>query len=273
MYIANQLRLVLIGGAVLELDSLSSSVTQPVGDGQHGANEPVSAAPQSRAVPHHHPAGRYGEGRRFPLPAILLAIGIHVALAPALFSLGYQAVKTREASLTAVNLAPPPPPRPAAPAQTESETLPTTVEPVTTSVPSPLPRPVIMTIPSAVPQLPPMAVAAPQAAAPAPAPAPPAPPSTVTSDALGTRMISGSPPRYPVECRRRKEQGVVELLLILGTDGRVETISVGKSSGFARLDDAALGAVRRWRWAPTMRDGAPVKVRGVVEIPFVLTTG
>lgn len=84
-------------------------------------------------------------------------------------------------------------------------------------------------------------------------------------------MISGGPPRYPVESRRRKEQGTVELNLVLGLDGKVETISVAHSSGFARLDQAALDAVRRWRWAPTLRDGSPVKVRGTVEIPFVLS--
>lgn len=219
------------------------------------------------------PAGRYGEGGKARVPAIGLAIGLHLALAPALLSLGYQAVKTHKATLTAVNLSPPAPPEAAPPEQPQSETLQTKVQPaeVTTQVAVTVPRPVIAMVPTSAPQAPPMAIAAPLAPVSAPAPAPPAPPSTVSSDALGTRMISGSPPRYPVECRRKKEQGTVELLLVLGTDGRVETITVARTSGFARLDDAALSAVRRWRWAPTLRDGAPVKVRGVVEIPFVLT--
>jgi periplasmic protein TonB len=47
-------------------------------------------------------------------------------------------------------------------------------------------------------------------------------------------------------------------------------VSVARSSGFDRLDKAALDAVRRWRWSPTLRDGAPVSVRGTVDIPFVL---
>jgi protein TonB len=47
-------------------------------------------------------------------------------------------------------------------------------------------------------------------------------------------------------------------------------VTVQRSSGFASLDNAAREAVRQWRWAPTVRNGEPVLVRGVVEIPFVL---
>ena len=90
---------------------------------------------------------------------------------------------------------------------------------------------------------------------------------------LGTQMIAGRPPRYPVESRRKREQGTVLLALTLGLDGAVESLSIAQSSGFARLDNAARDAVRGWRWKPVMRDGQPVRVKGVVEIPFVLRSG
>lgn len=73
-----------------------------------------------------------------------------------------------------------------------------------------------------------------------------------------------------MESRRKREQGTVVLSLTLSVDGGVSVISVAQSSGFDRLDDAALRAVRKWRWAPTVRNGQPVMVRGQVEIPFVL---
>ena len=257
---------------VLDFDNVSSLALHGSCEAQSFGSEarPVTL-PAAAAVP-HMAAGRYGESGRSRWPAIVLAVGIHLALAPALLSLGYQAVKRHEASLTAINLSPPPPPPASPPAEPKAQTLQTAVQPVPVTTAVPIPRPVIAMVPTAVPQVPMASVAAPKAAVAAPAPTPPAPPSTVTSDALGTRMISGSPPRYPVESRRKKEQGTVELLLVLGTDGRVETITVTRSSGFDRLDDAALSAVRRWRWAPTLRDGAAVKVRGIVEIPFMLTT-
>lgn len=235
------------------------------------AEPPHSSAPVMTA-PSHVPAGRYGEGRRSRLPAILIAIAVHALFASALAGLGYRVVRTREDSLIAVNLAPPPPPpSPSQPAPPESRTLQTSVQPAPVTVPAPVPRPVVAMVPSAAPQVPVMAVAAPPAPVAAPPPAPPASPATVASDALGTRMIAGAPPRYPVESRRKREQGTVELALVLGLDGRVESISVASSSGFARLDQAALEAVRRWRWAPTLRDGSPVRVRGTVEIPFILS--
>ncbi|WP_374593304.1 energy transducer TonB [Sphingosinicella sp.] len=116
----------------------------------------------------------------------------------------------------------------------------------------------------------------PQAAPPAPvaikaplAPRPAAPPTLVADD-LGATMISAKPPSYPFESRRKREQGTVVLALTLGTDGNVADIRLAKSSGYDRLDRAALGAVRHWRWSPTIRDGVAVAVRGTVEIPFVL---
>ena len=83
-------------------------------------------------------------------------------------------------------------------------------------------------------------------------------------------MVSGKPPRYPIESRRKREQGTVVLALTLGIDGTVESIAINRSSGHARLDTAAFDAVRGWRWQPTIRGRQPVRVRGIVEIPFIL---
>ena len=112
---------------------------------------------------------------------------------------------------------------------------------------------------------------------------PPAPAQTIVTAAravqpagpvsvadLSATMIEAVPPRYPVESRRRREQGAVVLMVLLRPDGGVENISVSHSSGFERLDKAALDAVRRWRWSPTLRGGEAMAVRGIVEIPFVL---
>lgn len=257
---------------MLEAQSFSSTTSAGACALPASWAEPARSTVPLKAEPAYVPSGRYGEGRQSRLPAILIAIAVHALLAMALAGLGYRVVKTREDSLIAVNLAPPPPPpSPSKPAPPESQTLQTSIQPAPVTVPAPVPRPVIAMVPTSAPPVPVMAIAAPPAPVAAPPPAPAASPSTVTSDALGTRMISGQPPRYPVESRRKKEQGTVELALVLGLDGRVESIAVAQSSGFARLDKAALDAVRRWRWAPTVRDGAPVKVRGTVEIPFVLS--
>jgi periplasmic protein TonB len=145
--------------------------------------------------------------------------------------------------------------------------------------PSPEQKP----LPEAKPQIvaPPrlVAVAAPSppvqvvAVAPPPQPVPVARPVStgpVTVDKLASKMISASPPRYPIESRLLREQGTVYLSVLLDRDGTVAEIVVARSSGFERLDKAALAAVRHWHWSPTIRAGEPVMVRGTVDIPFVL---
>ena len=102
-------------------------------------------------------------------------------------------------------------------------------------------------------------------------PAPAAASSGPAPQSLPATMIEAPPPRYPLEARQRKEQGTVVLDVQLSTDGRVERIDLFQSSGSPRLDKAALDAVRRWRWSPMLQNGVAVAVRGLVEIPFILT--
>lgn len=92
----------------------------------------------------------------------------------------------------------------------------------------------------------------------------------VVLDNLTLKLISAEPPTYPVTSRRKREQGEVVLEIVVGTDGKVEEISVKRSSGFENLDRAALVAVRRWRWSATVVGQQAVRVRGLVRIPFEL---
>jgi protein TonB len=119
----------------------------------------------------------------------------------------------------------------------------------------------------------PVVAAAPKIAAPAgPAIAAPAPSAEpVEGGDLSSQVLSARPPAYPVDARRRREQGTVKLLVLVGPDGRVSDIELASSSGSQALDRAALSAVKRWRWAPQKKSGAPAAVRGYVTIPFVLT--
>lgn len=219
----------------------------------------VAAAPALVDVPR----SRYGEKRGVNLIAIIVTAALHVALLAAALYVRYEALPAeKEMQLTVVDLTPPPPP----PAP---ETPPSPPQIVAPAPPILVPRPpTVVVTPDPVPQEKTLI------AAPAPAPAPPmvapSPPSVVQGADLSARMVSGAPPRYPVESRRKREQGTVLLLLTLDTEGRVSSISIARSSGFERLDNAALSAVRKWRWAPLIRDGKPVMVKGSVEIPFIL---
>jgi protein TonB len=60
------------------------------------------------------------------------------------------------------------------------------------------------------------------------------------------------------------------LRVVISPEGRVVEVSVHRSSGFPALDEAALAAVRKWRWSPTLRDGRAVSITGLVQLPFIL---
>jgi periplasmic protein TonB len=105
---------------------------------------------------------------------------------------------------------------------------------------------------------------------PIPAPVIVAPPKPLGPVVLGVELSATcperTPPSYPVASRRLGEQGVAVLRVELDELGKVSGARVATSSGFARLDEAALVAVRAWRCTPAQRDGQPV--RGVALQPF-----
>lgn len=80
-------------------------------------------------------------------------------------------------------------------------------------------------------------------------------------------------PPYPPLSRRLAEEGTVQLKLAIGTDGKVESAMIEKSSGSQRLDDAARDWVaHHWRYHPATRDGKPVASQTQVKVVFNLKT-
>ncbi|WP_080509073.1 energy transducer TonB [Chromobacterium violaceum] len=75
-------------------------------------------------------------------------------------------------------------------------------------------------------------------------------------------------PAYPERSRQLGEEGVVTLSVRAGVDGRVLAVTVARSSGFRRLDQAATDAVSRWRFVPAKRSGKPVESDWTVPVRF-----
>lgn len=73
------------------------------------------------------------------------------------------------------------------------------------------------------------------------------------------------PPRYPETARRAKFEGRVLVRANVSVAGKVQGVSLLRSSGHGVLDRAALDAVRRWRFRPRMVDG--VSEASAVEVP------
>lgn len=80
-----------------------------------------------------------------------------------------------------------------------------------------------------------------------------------------------APPEYPEEARLQGWHGRVVLAVTVAPDGAVTDLRVQSSSGHALLDEAAMRAVRRWRFEPGRRGGVPVTAAAVVPVRFRLT--
>jgi len=80
-------------------------------------------------------------------------------------------------------------------------------------------------------------------------------------------------PSYPIDSRRRGEQGTVLLRVQVGRDGLPTEVDVERSSGYRQLDRAAREAVLRWRFRPVQVNGVNVEARGLVPIRFDVKQG
>ncbi len=106
-------------------------------------------------------------------------------------------------------------------------------------------------------------------AKPSPSAAQPATPTVQLplSDAAG---LNNKPPMYPKMSRKLKEQGRVILLLLVKADGTVAEVRIQRSSGFNRLDQAALNAVKRWTFIPAKQQGQAIDYWYEMPLNFTL---
>ncbi len=127
----------------------------------------------------------------------------------------------------------------------------------------------------------------------APAQVEPSPPVTVSqkvasnATAIASTAVAPSPPKmelpssdadylnnpkppYPPLSKRMGEQGKVVIRTLIGVDGMAQEASIHKSSGFDRLDQAALTTARKWRYVPGKRAGVAEAMWFNVPFTFVL---
>lgn len=77
-------------------------------------------------------------------------------------------------------------------------------------------------------------------------------------------------PEYPARSIQRHESGQVNVQVVVDTSGRVHDARIVSSSGFDRLDEAALKAARRSTFYPYMEHGRPIYARAIVPYRFNL---
>jgi periplasmic protein TonB len=98
-----------------------------------------------------------------------------------------------------------------------------------------------------------------------------APPSVKPPRITQLRMatpIHKVDPLYPALAKQARVSGTVELLGVLGTDGRIHELKVLR--GHPLLVSAALDAVRQWVFEPTLLNGIAVEVAAPITVNFIL---
>jgi periplasmic protein TonB len=77
-------------------------------------------------------------------------------------------------------------------------------------------------------------------------------------------------PAYPHLSRRLREQGAVVLEVLILANGKVGEVRIKESSGFKRLDDTAIKAVKNWKYLPARRGGIAIDYWYLQPLEFSL---
>jgi periplasmic protein TonB len=93
----------------------------------------------------------------------------------------------------------------------------------------------------------------------------------VPAQVAEANLVYDVAPKYPPEAGRARIEGTVVLLAVIGKDGSVEDVRV--KSGVSALAQAAIEAVKQWRYRPYLLNGEPVELESQITINFTLSKG
>lgn len=91
-----------------------------------------------------------------------------------------------------------------------------------------------------------------------------------TAASFDAAYLNNPSPTYPSISRRLQEQGTVTLNVFVDDRGQAQNVAIKTSSGFSRLDVAALETVKKWRFSPAKQGEKFVASWVQVPVSFVL---
>ena len=97
-----------------------------------------------------------------------------------------------------------------------------------------------------------------------------APEEKVEPPRFGVSYLNNPAPDYPAMSRRIGEEGRVLMKVLVSADGAAEDVQIEKSSGSERLDNAAMQAVKRWRFIPAKKNNQALSAYVMVPMKFSL---
>jgi protein TonB len=94
------------------------------------------------------------------------------------------------------------------------------------------------------------------------------PPDDVVSAASALMLTRSVKPNYPQAALERGTEGWVDLVFTVRTDGTISDVSVTAAEPAGIFEQAAMAAVRRWRYEPVRKDGRAVEQRARLRLRF-----
>ncbi len=85
---------------------------------------------------------------------------------------------------------------------------------------------------------------------------------------FNANYLNNPAPYYPQSAKRRGVQGKVFLSVVVKVDGTPASVQISRSSGSSDLDEAALDAVKQWKFIPARSNGKFVEAGVVVPVEF-----
>ncbi len=98
---------------------------------------------------------------------------------------------------------------------------------------------------------------------------PPQPRAAVGGEVQAGKLLKKVQPIYPQKARQEHVSGTVKIHAIIGKEGQISMI-LGVH-GVCSLAEAAVDAVRQWRYAPALLEGRPVEVDTQLDVIFTLS--
>ena len=90
----------------------------------------------------------------------------------------------------------------------------------------------------------------------------------VSTGVMARNKIQGKDPKYPSDAKKAHIEGRVVVVATISDSGIVEDVCV--SQGPAMLQQAAVDAVKTWRYKPFVLNGQPVEVKTQMNVDFTL---
>ena len=201
-------------------------------------------------------------GRR--ITGMLVVVAFHIVLGYALVEgLARKIVDVVRSPLDTKiieEVKPPPPDKPPPPPPKLVTPPPPYIPPPEISIQAPVTGPTITAVTQVKPPAP-----VPPPARPAPPPAPPPKPREPVRIAAVVDARACEKPAYPSAALRANETGIVLLSFLIDMDGKVLEGKVERSSGYRRLDDAALNGLSLCKFRPATVDGKPERTWSRIE--------